>query len=392
MKKVTRIMVFAILALVAGSRAYGGDVITELLTADPGRLPEIRLSWDATFHQDVFVGTDIGGAGSAFQTGNGGYVVVGQADLPLDAADRVVSYGAGNVTKVDYWDASDVRHELTGVDTTLKVAMGNLTAKSETLISAGDSSMTGPVGALDVLTNTPFLTNGIKFIDSNNNGIIQFETRYEFGVNEAGGAFYDYNRDGAVHNDPLTSAATGSVSDRPFVVIYENDNGTPQIDLTNPPSFDADGDGIKVDNLWVGNPYVPVDVPGDGGAGAEADPNISAMTSFTSPLLVGELRNFYLTTTVNLNATDQNMFLVSSGYLDVVIVGGRLVDEYAHMGYTGVLNASLFFDLGSANFGVTNEYEFTDNGTMQINAVPEPSVGLLMVGSLVGLAMRKRRK
>jgi hypothetical protein len=392
-------VVMAIVAMVlVSSVAYGGysDVVTAIAAESPSVMPErIRFSWITSFHQDRF----LAGAGiePAVSPGAGGYVIVEGPTVTTP----VMGYGMGNIV--------DVKLTVGGttysvpIDSTIKGAFGNLCVASEKLIPF---SFTGPgldtatdLGAtgvgVDVLTGAvvPGLP-AVKYTDANGDGIIRFVTSYKFGA--AG----DYNRDGVIDSGALTSAGVGGASDLPFVVMYETTAASP-IDLTNPPTFDADGDGILTDNMWLGNPYTPVDAADPVvTAIADADPNISAMVGFVDPLLIGEIVGMQLVNEVHLNLSSQSQsFITSTGTLDVEITDGRLLDyarglpaysddlEYL----AALLNASAFFTPGGDIF---SEYEWTDDGTVDIIAPPiaEPgSLSLLLGGAAMALRRRRRK-
>jgi hypothetical protein len=234
--------------------------------------------------------------------------------------------------------------------------------------------------------------------------------------------YFDYNRDGTIDNSPLDEAPGGpngrGVSDRPFVVLYETTDGA-EMSMCNPPktNFDADtgDDGSSpsmTDNFWVGNPYAPVDADYPGGprgddnelAGGtpEGDPNIwftatDDGSDVYEPLLIGEIKNLYLLTVVNLfPASTSNMFMVTTGRLDVEFTDGRLYDwydqryEYGADNFSLIMNASMQFTLAQDALG---SYQYIDNGTMVVREpVPEPATGLLLLGPLAGLAVRRRRR
>jgi hypothetical protein len=393
------------------------DVIQGLDSIGMKQTPEFWFSWSAVFHQDTFVQTNLleDGGGPAYQNGTGGHVTVGRPGTHPDpdnteATDRIITYGAGNVWEVNIKSGSALRRRLLPVDSTLKIVMGNMATKNIELISPGDTASPGTATAVDSLTGTTLTVPAQRFTDSNNDGIIMYKTYLDFGVVEGSDLYYDYNRDGEIHDVRLDTAVTDhEKSDRPFVAIYENTTG-PRIDMTNPPLVDHDADGQKTDNLWVGNPYSPVDADYVGGprgddaeapAGTpEADPNVTDITGFDEALAIGELKGVYMLTVVNLfEHCKSNLFMVSSGCLDVEITDGRLYDWWAARQYDpdnqlfrGSLNASMLFELGH---GATNRYEFLDDGTLVLEgqAVPEPSAALLFLAPLAAvIRMRRRRK
>jgi hypothetical protein len=405
-----------LLALAAANVAYGySDVISGLPSDE---VPRIWLSWNAVFHQDTFITTDLiqEGGGSYYKTAPGGYITVGRVLDHSDgqnpgAADRIVFYGAANITEVSTGQGQN-RHVLP-VDTTLKLALGNLAVSKIELVSAGDTVVQGTSNAIDSVTAAALQVPASKFKD-NGDGIIIYKTYFNFSVVEGADSFFDYNRDGQISNAALRQTdANRTISDRPFIAIYETPDGG-LINLNTSPTFNADSDMSKTDNLWVGNPYAPVDADYVGGPRGddnespggtrEGDPNIWYTTAGTgdpldTPLLIGELRGFSLYTVVNLykNAYS-NQFIISNGILDLEITDGRLYDWYFattglnpnQYAYSGLLSASMFFDLGR---NALNRYEYLDDGTMiLLQPLPEPGVGLLVLGSLGGLALRRRRR
>jgi MYXO-CTERM domain-containing protein len=401
--------------LAAGPAFAYSDVITGLrAVTEPDEVPvRLRFSWQAVaMHTDVFatanLADDIAGGASAdaYQTGLGGYVTLAApyAADGLDESDRSVSYGAGNVTSLSWWDKSGVRHEL-DVDENMKVALGNLATKHHTVLSPGDTATEGNADLVDTLTGTPLTGGAVRIDDTNGDGLIILKTDYDYDIVEGANLYYDRNRDGVVDAGLLESPATGSASDRPYYAIYE---GGPLIDISNPPLTDVDGDGIRVDNLWLGNPYVRMDDAKDADLTPEAYPEFTDMGAFTEPLLVGELGGFFTFTTINLLVPegDQNLHIVSTGYMDVKVTDGRLYDYLAEtvsakqgkvynpdpdeLLYRGTLNASFKFVLGGDLF---NELEFTDNGTLDLYApaLPEPSGALAVLG-LGGFFLRRRRR
>jgi hypothetical protein len=420
------------LAVTVGADAFAYTDVLGGLEAMPGvkGVPHhMRFSWQAVaLHTDVFAATDLGGAGDAYAGGKGGYVVLAAPDPSdgLDATDRIVSYGAGDVTSVAAW-VNGAKTEMV-VDENIKLGLGNLATKSITSLDfeydpskphippTFDTVVSGPAGCVDVHSGLPFLGPATKIVDANNNGQIKFRLDYDFDVVEGGSLYYDRNRDGAVDDSPLLNATVGSLSDRPFAVLYE---GGPKLDITNPvpPGDDADGDGVsRVDNAWLGNPFGPVDVAADGTVGRESDPNLDDMSPFaTDPLLVGELTGFHMEVAIRLNPAgglpveqaDQNLQVQSNGYMDLLVTGGRLYEYLAQtlsdangwtiephpdeVLYRGTLNASFKFQLGG---NVLTEYEYTDNGTLDLYGPPVPETPgmLLLAGPLAGLALRRRRR
>jgi hypothetical protein len=402
-------------ALAAGPALAYPDVVSGLdATPSPNQIPErLRFSWQAVaMHTDVFATANLtddilnGADPDVYNTGPGGYVVLAapNADDGLDELDRSVSYGSGNVESISWWDKSGVRHEFES-DENLKVALGNLATRRHTVLSPGDTVTQGNGTLIDTLVGTTFHGGATRIDDANGDGLLMFRTDYAYDVVPGSNLYYDRNRDGIVDDSPLTDPATGSTSDRAFFVIYE---GGPAIDITNPPATDADGDGILVDNLWLGNPFSPMDDVADPDTTAEAYTELSATGAMGEPLLVGELRDFFTFTTINLHAPDgdQNLHLVSTGYMDVKVTDGRLFDYVAdtlsdingftvepdpdRLLYRGTLNASFKFQLGG---NVLQELEYTDNGTLDLFAppIPEPASMLTVLGALGALVLRRRR-
>ncbi len=393
------VVVMALAAmLLCSSVTFGADVIgvvTALQNEVPGVMPaELKLSFLAMWHQDRFLVSRDDGA-SMIQTGNGGYVTVEGPDM----VSPVMGYGAGVVNQVAY--VTTGAYTPIGFNTKLTAAFGNLPVLGETLIvGASATPVAGGGGGLDVLTGDIAVpVNAVQLQANPHEDEIVFRTDYDFGTPG------DYNRDGVVNWDSLASApAPGDdPSDRPFIAIYENDGTGPQYVNTNEPGFDADGDGIRTDNAWVGNPYVSVDAIDFGGVfngTADADPSIQNVNGFGTPLLVGEIVDMWLENTIRLDLDEESeSFIRSSGFIDVKIVGGRLLDYirtftgYEDVEYVrSVLNASAFFDLPG---DYVNEYEWTDNGTLRLfpEAAPiaEPGSLSLLLGG-VALAFRRRRK
>jgi hypothetical protein len=407
------VVVMALAAmLLCSSVSFGAtysDVETALKTKIPGVVPfEMGFRTDGFFHQDTFVVSDIirnpddslwspadGPAPIAslgvpsLQKGNDGYIVVNNPDYSdgADVGDRVVSYGAGNIDPTWIYRVTEGGPQ-SGfkVASTVKVAYGNLATKAEVVTSAGDTSTQAYAWALDTYTNTLSVIPAVRIDDANSDGEISFDTLYDFNVDEgSANAYFDRNRD-----------SVADINDRAFMVLYEDDvNGT-EVDVIDNPTLraDADGDTILVDNYWVGNPYAPM---------ADADPIIYDVGNLVDPLLIGYLENVKANTIINLNAPDnelnQQLKFELTGSYDLSVVGGRMLDYYNTLspyGYTidGTWNYITFFDLGSPNLATVMEFSGGGNNFLYTfeNPVSEPSAALLLLGSLAGVAVRKRRR
>jgi hypothetical protein len=424
------VVVMAVAAmLLCSSVSFGAtysDVVTALQTEIPGVVPgELNFNAECLFHQDTFVASDLlrladgtlwtpdsvesfVSPGAASTVGSGGYIVVNNPDYSdgADVADRVVSYGAGNINRDALYYGEVAGGSLTDfeVSSRLKIAYGNLATKTEVITSAGDTATYGYALAID--TQVPFdpdapvylIVPSVRIDDTDNDGKIQFDTLYDFSVDEgSANLYYDRNRDGEV-----------DINDRAFMVVYEDDKDNSRVNLSNPTDPDIDGDGVLVDNYWVGNPYAPM---------ADADPEIYKIGNFADPLVIGYLENVKANTTINLvaaeekpkEANQQLKFELTATY-DLAVVGGRLLDYYNTMstlGYTlnGTWNYDILFNLGSPDDGeelwspelnVNRFMEFRGTGNTYLytfeNPVSEPSAALLLLGSLAGVAVRKRRR
>jgi len=392
------VVVMALAAmLLCSSVSFGAtysDVVTALQTEIPGVVPE-EMTFNATclFHQDSFVQSDlirrasdngiwtpadgvdfIDPTGtSAFGGGVGGYIVVNNPDYSNGAGvdDRVVSYGAGNIAREDL--AYKVGASVGEFDVTsrLKVAYGNLATKAEIALF-GDVATYGYAVAQDTQTGGYSIIPSVRIDDTNADGMIEFDTIYDFNVDEgSANAYFDRNRDGVV-----------DVNDRAFMVVYE---GTERVPLDQP---------RPVTDYWVGNPYSP---------DALSLPEISETTGFGDPLVVGYLQDVKANTTINLlgntDVQDQQLEFVLTGLYNLSVVDGRLLDYFDTMsalGYTltGTWNYNNTFSLGSPD--LTQYMEFRGGGPTNLyaqeNPVSEPSAALLLLGSLAGVAVRKRRR
>ncbi|MFW6159357.1 MAG: PEP-CTERM sorting domain-containing protein, partial [Planctomycetota bacterium] len=351
-----------------------------------------------------------------------------------DSGDgRVVTYGAGTINRVAV-DGSTISNDDSvrrplDFDSTLHFVMGNLAVKEiQVLTTTGafaDTAVTGTANATDALTDQNLVVPAVKLVDGDRDGIIMYKTTFEFGVTEGSNPHYDYNRDGEIHDAGLVSDPTDprydsdhAKSDRPFLAIYESTAVDP-IDLASPTwtNADADTSGSHVDNYWVGNPFSPVDADGTGGLYArgddgdagvpESDPDITDTTGFDGePLLVGELKDLYFLTVVNLQKRARsNQFMVTKGIFDLEVTDGRLFDWYfapEHASrtnpdfypYRGMLNAAMMFDFRPWMSSATEDFNYFDGGLLILagQPIPEPGAGLLLLGSLAGLAVRRRRR
>ncbi len=425
MAKTGRAVLVSCLALFVSvgvmNAAYGnGDLIGEIVAKNLSTPPEISFAWSAALHQDTFVTTDLieSGAGSYFDNAKGGYMTVGTvgshpSTTETDALDRTVFYGAGNLDEVNItYGTNNVRKYLP-LDTTLKMAVGNLAVSKVELISPGDTEVQGTANAVDSLTGANLVVPASRFEDTNQDGIIMYKTYFDFNVVEGADQYYDYNRDGEIHDAKLSSSSSSDYdkSDRPFIAIYESENGQ-RLDLTNPPATNCDSDtcGSKTDNLWVGNPYAPVDadaatgprgddVEGPDGT-AECDPNIHDINGFSDPLLIGEIKSLYLVTFLHLYGGQWGYTaMVTEGNFDVEVTDGRLYDWYysttganpmSHR-YLGVMGGHMMFKFGLNPLGEF-EYLKTDVDLILRAPAPEPATGLLLLGSIGALVLRRRRR
>jgi hypothetical protein len=352
-------------------------------------------------------------------------------------ASRVVSFGGGNDTGISTWSYVATPGDTdTGlvVDTNSKIVLGNGATRSEALIAGSpDAEFAGYALGFDTLTGTMvpdlstpdpddlipnpadfFVVPAKMFVDANDDSMITFDTLYDFDVDEAGGLYYDRNRDGEVH-DVLMNAdeVDADKSDRPFIAVYETDDGT-LAPLNNPSGIDADGDGREVDDYWVGNPFAPVDADAvdhcrgtDGGTGPEAeydspahDPyDLTSTGTLGEPLFVGEPAHFKVRNLVDMTppaGQGQQLYVEHTGEYDLQVTDGRLYDYYVDNGAVptsikGIWNASFTYDFGNPD--LTRYMEWTDDGTVHLYStpVPEPAGALLLLGSLAGLAVRRRR-
>jgi hypothetical protein len=390
-----------------GATTYS-DVETALETISPGAMPEIiSFKFETVFHQDRFVTGRTDGLAVNNLT-PGGYITVEGPTM----ISPVVSYGMGTFDSV-WVTAGGINRKITEINTSLNGAFGNLVIDKETLVSSGDTQTALPGGGLgvDVMTGQFGIpVDAVQYTDANGDGVIEFRTDYKFGVPG------DSNRDGVENWDPLTEAPGGpmgyGVSDRPFLAIYENTSGT-SIDLTNPPvdtatppnPIDYDGDGMSVDNMWVGNPYVSVEAIGPGGVYndvVDADPAIQNIDGFGAPLVVGEIVSLSLLNSIKLNPDVNSDSFFVSAEMNVKVVGGRLL-EYANdldavIEYlAGQLNGSAFFRPGDPDADVFNKYVWgPDNGSFDVTIpdappIAEPGSLSLLLGG-VALAFRRRRK
>ena len=420
----------AVLLLTLGTMgsAYGySDVISGMESLGVTRAPEMSFAWSAVFHQDTIVTSGLieEGAGDMYQRtggGNEGYITLANPNPGdgLDTDDRVVLYGGGNLDEVNV--RYDGARRYLPVDSTLKMALGNLgTAKVELMPCGGDTATDGTATATDSITGASVVVPSVKFTDANKDGILMFKTTFDFNVVEGANEYYDRNRDGEVHDARLTSDPARdqydpdyAKSDRPFIAIYESEGPSAgRMDVTNPADFNADNDAVKstTDNLWVGNPYAPVDADylggprgddGDPSPGvAEADPTITDVSGFGDPLLIGELKGLYLITIVNLNryARWSQACMITTGRMDVELTDGRLYDWYYNLNgydpdlfpYYSVLAGHMLFNLGGDPLH-TYEYTKSDVDLITDAPVPEPAAGLVFLGSIVGLGLRRRRR
>jgi hypothetical protein len=414
------VVVMAVAAmLLCSSVSFGAtysDVVTALQTEIPGVVPgELNFNAECLFHQDTFVASDLlrladgtlwtpdsvesfVSPGAASTVGSGGYIVVNNPDYSdgADVADRVVSYGAGNINRdaLYYGEVAGGSLPDFGVNSRLKIAYGNLATKAEVITSAGDTATYGYALAID--TQVPFdpmaptflIVPSVRIDDTDTDGKIQFDTLYDFSVDEgSANLYYDRNRDGEV-----------DANDRAFMVVYEDDVNNSRVDLSNPTNRgDIDGDDVLVDNYWVGNPYAPM---------ADADTQIYDMGNFSDPLVVGLLENVKANTLIDLLAAkanpdqqNQQLKFELTGTYDLAVTSGRLLDYYntmSDLGYTlsGTWNYATFFNLGSPDLNEVMEFRGTGNTYLYAleNPVSEPSAALLLLGSLAGVAVRKRRR
>lgn len=421
-RTILSLVLMSVLAILAPSTASAySDVIAGLNATfpDTATVPsQVMFSWQLYMHQDTLITSGLGGTASRYQGGPGGYVTVNRisqhpGESTSDLNDRVVMYGAGNIQDMTVADA-DGNSDILPVDSMLKVALGNLAVSSIQVLD-GDIATDGTASAQDSLTGK-ILTNvpAAKFADTNNDGFIRYVTSFNFAVVPGSDNYFDYNRDGQISNAPLDSTATDhAISDRPFIAIYESNDGQ-SIDLSTPPTTNVDGDasGSKTDNLWIGNPFSPMDsdafagdprgLDGASPAGTpEGYPVISGIAGFNSPLLIAELQDIYLITQVNLaSGATSYTFITSPGVMDATLTDGRFVQWYIDRAASvdsTAMNASLQFKL-SDRFDPMTRYVYRDNGTLAINLtsggggqVPEPAgLAFAAIGAL-GLIRKTRR-
>jgi hypothetical protein len=470
--RLSRIAVVALVVVGTASTAFGfSDMLTELSTALPGKVPfELTLSMKLRMHGDTFAVTDLltknGGAdlwtpADGFGTWDApapvlrtytdgaapgeAYITLadGRNEPALDALNaaaglntcsgRIVNFGAGNdAGALSTWSyAANEGGPDTGlpVGTNSKIALGNIATATEALLDGGDTEVSGYALAFDTLTGTMipdvstpnpndvipnpadyFLCPAKKFVDSDDDVQIEFDTIYDFNVVEGGGLYYDRNRDGEVHDVRLDMDETDAdKSDRAYFVVYETDDGT-FAPLNNPSGLDCDGDGREVDDYWLGNPFAPVDADNpatcrgaDGGVGRESCPDITSVGTLGELLIVAEALNFRARNTVDMTpppGQGQQLFIKHVGEYDLVVTDGRLYDYYVanspypedYFSINGIMNASFTYGLGNPD--LTRYMEWTDDGTVHIYSVPipEPTGAVLLLGSVVGMIVRRKRK
>jgi len=401
------VVVMALAAMLLCSSVSFGDVMNTIKTDG---IPDVMVFDFSTYwHQTRFL-TGRNDGNPPIDPSLDGYITVEGPTMETP----VMGYGVGSITVINTQYGNGAKLPIS-IGTEITTAFGNLPIIREELVVGAYSTDVGPGMGFDVLTGEYVAINAVEYGTVPLPGYpgthyVVFETHYDFGVEG------DYNRDGVVNWDSLASApAPGDdPSDRPFIAIYENDGTGDQYVNTNKPDFDADGDGIRTDNAWVGNPYVSVDAvdpgpPAPAAAGLDADPSIQNVNGFDTPLLVGEIVGMTLGNTVYLTEPQgpgrlSQSNIQTSGFIDVMIVGGRLLEElrkqpgYADVEYLrAVIDASAKFDPFDSN-DYPNQYEWGGTGSLEI-FFPEPtdipiaepgSLSLLLGG--VALAFRRRRK
>jgi hypothetical protein len=337
--------------------------------------------------------------------GNGAFDVGQDKILRVTLATNSILYGGGEATFTV--DGGPIN---TGTELTF--AFGNLYA-TEVQVHPGngsvDATTAGVVTGLDALLCAPLAAiGGTEFADTNADNFIDFGSVYDLD-----GVYGDYNRDGV---------ATPDFRDRPFIAVWESDANT--YSPNQSPVTDADGDGVTVDDLWVGDPWTaplgaPVDVSGDGNAIADADPGLTddsygkllALFALDTVLPVGGLR---FGTATSVNALDPTNPATPSR-VDIVGVNNGSGLPWPGKAATVELVGGRLFDLltPSSNkfFSLTGQYqfdpldlspyctwlEFTNTPTLRggVTVIPEPAtLGLLLtsMGGLAGLRLRRRKR
>jgi hypothetical protein len=336
--------------------------------------------------------------------GGDGFFTIGPDTLlraTLATSSTLYGGGEARLTDVLGLGAIDTGTELT-------FAFGNL-RETTTLVHPGGAAVDSPlaVGAvtiLDALRGGVAAGVGSELSDSNADGFIKFGSTFDLD-----GSYGDYNQDG------VDDADGAGDRDRPFLAIWESNANTYTPNQT--PVTDNDADGIRVDDLWVGDPWTgalgsPVDIVADGNLVAEADPGLTddsygkllALFAFdTGPLPVGGARFGTITSLSTINPSINSRVDIvginaGTGLPDaatlatVELIGGRLLDilePWSNTFFT--LSGQYQFDPLDGSIA-TAFLEFTNTPTLigQVTVIPEPATLALVGLGVLALASRRR--